>query len=118
MSVALALWRFGRCFRERNFVHRSGYANGFRHLGQPVAVTIRDMPGTDTVHPFPGWANDVCPICRDSNADEYVADSGRQTRKLSRRAFQAKRSHGESGVYGCVKYDVGSESAAGGHGIR
>ena len=67
------------------------------------------MPGTDTVHPFSGRANDVCPICRDSNADEYVEDSGRQAGKLSRRAFQAKRSHGEGGVYGCSEYDVGSE---------
>ena len=76
------------------------------------------MPGTDTVHPFSGWANDVCPICRDSNADEYVADSGRQARKLSRRAFQAERSHGQGGVYGCVEHDVGGESTAGGHGIE
>jgi len=53
MSLVLALWRFRRRFRERDFVHRPGNANSFRHLGQPVAVTIRNMSGADTVHPVP-----------------------------------------------------------------
>ena len=118
MSFALAVWRFRGRFRKRNFVHRSGYANGFRHLGQPVAVTICNMSGTDTVHSFSGWTNNVCPICRDSDADEYVADSGRQARKLSRRTFQAKCPHGKGSVYRCVEYDVGSEAAASGHDIE
>lgn len=118
MPTALALWWFRRRLRERNFIHRSVYADCVRHLCQPVAVPIRDMPGTDTVQPFSGRANDVCPICRDSNADEYVADSGRQARKLPRRAFQAKRTHGEGSVYRRAEYDVGGEAAAGSHVIK
>ena len=94
MSSALVLWRFRRRFRERNFVHRPSDTNGFRHLGQPVALTICDMSGADTVHPISGWANDVCSICRDSDTDEHVADGGGQAGKLPCRAFQAERSHG------------------------
>lgn len=80
----LVLWRFRGCLRERNFVHRPDNANGFRHLGQLVAVTIRDMSGADTVQPVPWRANDVCTICRDPDADEYVANGGGQTGKLPR----------------------------------
>lgn len=94
MSFVLALWRFRRCFRERNFVHRPGNTNSFRHLGQPVAVTVRNMSGTDTVHPVPRRANDICSICRDTDTDEHVADCGGQAGKLPCRAFQAERSPG------------------------
>jgi hypothetical protein len=93
-SFPLALWRFRRRLRERNFVHRSSYPNSLRHLRQPVAITIRDMSGADTVHPVSRRANDICSICRDSDADEYVADGGGQAGKLPRRAFQAERSLG------------------------
>ena len=114
MSAALVLWRFRRCFRERNFVHRSVYANGICNLGQPIAVAIRDMPGADTVYPFLRRANNICSVRRDSNADEHVADSCGQARKLHGGTLQAKRSLGEGCVHGCIEYYVGGEQTAGG----
>jgi len=79
-----ALWRFRRRFCERNFVHRPGNANSFCHFRQPVAVTICDMSGADTVQPVARRANDVCSIRRDPDADEHVANGGGQTGKLPR----------------------------------
>ena len=115
---ALALWRFRRRFRERDFVHRPGNTNSIRHLRQPVAVTICDMSGADTVYPVSRRADDVCSICRDPDADEHVANGGRQAGKLPRRAFQAERPYGQGSVHGCAEYDVGSEAAAGGPDIE
>lgn len=83
-SPALALWRLRRRLRERNFVHRPSNPNGFRHLSEPVAVAIRHMSGANTVYPVTGRANDFRSICRDSDADEHVADGGRQTGKFPR----------------------------------
>jgi len=94
MSSVLVLWWLGRRLRERNFVHRPSYANSFCYLRQPLAVAIRNMSGADTVHPVSRRADNVCPICRDPDTDEHVADGCGQAGKLPRRAFPAERSPG------------------------
>lgn len=115
--ASIALWWFRRSFRERNFVHRPDYANGFGHIGQPVVVPVCHMLGADTIHPFTRRANDVRTVRGDPDTDEHVADSSRQAGKFPGRAFQAKRPPRSGCVYGCVEYDVGSEATTGGHGI-
>lgn len=75
------------------------------------------MSGADTVHTVTRRADNVCPVCRDPDTDEHVADGSRQTRKLPRRAFPTERSPRQGCVHGRAEYDVGSEAAAGGYDI-